>query len=211
MHRVWPLIVLLAGCAAEPALCASPDDHCPLDAPYEGTPCIGALSCSYPHPDDPSQPIGLRVDCVEERWRETVLCSSCPPRTVERCRTPDVSAIDGTLTLAFTDEPVVFGAQGAAMLAHTLSIEGLEDAERCVSVRERTFIDGMPGPATFAVLLRCGGSQRILSLLYDLPCEPGIHRLEVEAVVDGVDGVARIGVDFDGADCPPRTDGGLDG
>jgi len=209
MRRLWMLLVLL-GCAPEPALCASPDDDCPVEPAFQGTPCIGALSCTYPYPDDPSVEMGLRMDCIDARWRETVLCSSCPPRMVERCRTPDLSPIEGTATLAFTSDPVQFGAQGAVMLAHTLSIEGLEDAERCVSVRERTFIDGMPGPATFAVLLRCGGSQPILSLLYDLPCEPGVHRLEVEAEVDGVEGVARIGLDFDAADCPPLEGGALD-
>lgn len=208
--RCWLLALLLSACAPEPALCGSPDDHCPSEAPFEGTACIGSLTCEYPHPDDPSHPIGLRTDCVGGRWRDTILCPSCPLRAVERCRTPDASPLDGALTLAFADEPVRFGAQGAAMLAHTLSIEGLEDAERCVSVRERTFIDGMVGPASFTVLLRCGGSQPILGLLYDLPCTPGVHRLEVEAEVEGVEGVTRIGLDFDGADCPPLTDGDLD-
>lgn len=207
MRRQWLLIVWLVGCVPEPALCAMPDDHCPEAPAFQGTPCIGALSCTYPYPDDPSIELGFRMDCVEERWRETVLCSSCPPRMVERCRDPDLSPIDGSISLTFAAEPVVFGPQGGVMLAHTLSIEGLEDAERCVSVRERTYLDGMPGPASFAVLLRCGGSQPILSLLYDLPCEPGIHRLEVEAEVDGIEGVTRIGLDFDGADCPPLTDG----
>lgn len=206
--RRWLLALLLSGCAAEPLLCATPDEHCPHEAPFEGTPCIGALSCTYPHPDDPLRPDGLRTDCVSERWRDTILCPSCPPRTVERCREPDRSSIEGgTIVLTFADDPVRFGPQGGAMLAHTLAIEGLEDAERCVSVRERTYIDGRVGPSSFAVRLRCGGSQPILALLYDVPCSPGVHRLEVEAEVEGVEGLARIGLDFDGADCPPPSDG----
>ncbi len=211
MRRAWLLCSLLAGCAPEAPQCATADDQCPIEAPFEGTPCIGALSCEYPHPDDPSHPIGLRTDCIDGRWRDTILCPSCPLREVERCRDPDPSPIDGAITLTLSDDPVRFGAQGAAMLAHTLSIEGLEDRERCVRVRERTFIDGMPAPASFSVRLRCGGSQPILGILYDLPCDPGVHRLEVEAEVEGVEGTARIGLDFDGADCPrDGADAGLD-
>jgi len=195
VRSLW--IGLLVGCAAAP--CGSPDAACPAEAPAAGGDCIGVLECFYAHPDFPSDPGGLRFVCEDGRWREEVRCEGCGPRRAESCRTPDTSSEPGAVRLSLEAPPVVIGTQGLAMVGFRL----LVDASRpCALVRGTTSIDGMPAPFVETVRLRCGASQTVYAILYDLPCSAPRHEIGLEVEVVGV-GRASAAFPWDGADCPP--------
>lgn len=106
------------------------------------------------------------------------------------------------MRVELAEEPIVWGPQGAPMIAHTVTIEGLEEARRCVEIRTRTSIDALTGPGEHALTLHCGRSQTIFGLLPALPCEPRDHLIVLEVEVLGA-GSDRVSLTYDGTRCPP--------
>lgn len=204
MRRLPAWLLLLGACgASEPSTCGVPDVACPAEAPYSGLACAGELECFYAHPDFPSDPRSSRFTCASDAWREDVLCDGCPPRRFEACRDADTDPIPGArVHVVLADEPIVIGPQGAAMLAYTLEVDGLDAERRCVSVREALALDDLSGPGAASVVLHCGRSLTIHALLPGLPCAPGDHAIAIEVEVEGA-GSDRASLVYDGARCPP--------
>jgi hypothetical protein len=188
---------------AGPLSCDAPDSVCPEDAPYPNGRCVGALDCTYDSPMLPG-PDDWTFQCVDGAWQEMLLCGGCAPQTYEACRTPiDTGMAGARVTSGITDGATlvpVFGGQGGAMIMHTVNVDGLDD-RRCVEVRQRVTLEGIPAEITIPVRLRCGRSAPMFAILPDRPCEFRDYAATLELEVLGA-GSETLDLTITGGSCP---------
>lgn len=191
-----------------PVACGEPDRACPAELPFTSGACEGALHCDA---------YGSHVaDCREGRWVIEALCDgpiggSCLPPLVESCEAPFEGTASATLAVGPFDEdrafgegelvPLIFGAQGGAMIRWALHADGAELPE-CVLARVRISVDGgEPYEISQTMALHCGDSLATLAILTDSPCEMREYAITLRVAVDGL-GETTSSVRAMGGLCP---------
>ena len=180
--------------------CEFPALACPPEAPLAGGACEGALSCEYVHPEA-GEGDEWSFTCVDGAWDERLVCGAnpCAPPLAERCREPFAGMLEGVGVEIGPAEggafrpfasgerlTAVLGPQGLAMVSLRLRLDSIT-APRCVLVRVTPSLDGVPGDLSeLPVTLRCGESERVLTILGSNPCEARDYALLLEVEVAGV-------------------------
>jgi hypothetical protein len=197
---------------AGPLACDAPDMVCPEEPPYPNGRCVGTLDCPYEHPMVPGPGV-WSFQCIDGAWRENLACGGCPPQTHEVCRTPTTEGMAGArVTSGLADGATVMlvtGGQGGSMIQHTVNLSGIADLDdrRCVMVRQRVTLEGVPAELSVPVRLRCGRSLPMFAILPDCPREPRLYAMTLEIEVEGA-GMETIDLSVMGGLCPR---GGFDG
>lgn len=194
--------------------CTVPDLQCPTERPFIGAACATTQVCQYP---DGNQVDTWTYTCEAGRWLGEATCEpvaggSCPvPPLVEKCSDPFDGSTSGAVvelgpanpTMPFTPfaegqaAPITWGGQGSPMLSFRVRVSGADDVA-CARLDMTTTVDGQPGLSTALVKLHCGESLSVFTIV-DLPCDPGVHTLDLTVEVQGVGtATAKLTVDTPG-------------
>jgi hypothetical protein len=190
--------------------CDEPASECPEELPLAGGPCVGGLHCEY---------VEWAFDCTDGAWQAIPMCVGCAPPLAEICRDPfDGSLDDGTVTLgpggydAFrpfaTDERVVpvWGGQGLAMVELRVQVDH-PTPPACVNVSVTASLDGLRGERIqLPVVMRCGQTAPVLTILPDNPCEFRDYEVTLEVDLGGI-GTATTTLVLEGGGCPRAAPG----
>lgn len=187
--------------AGMPVSCDEPDRACPSGAPVWGGPCEGTLSCPYEACGPGSDDI---YECVGGEWTLTmpVGCAGGSPPQAETCNAPFSGTFSGRVWISEdragapeledgATVPVVFGAQGFAMIPYRVHVDG-DGAPDCVRIRTTLTLDAMEGvPAPHDVRMRCGATLLVQDILPMLPCELRTYDVSITVEVEGIGSVSR--------------------
>jgi hypothetical protein len=199
-------LAALLGCSTGAPPVCSGDVVCPADTPLAGGSCLSGLECPFTVPGC----VGFgTARCAEGAWTleppPAVGCSigGFVPPAAETCRAPFTGTAEGGVSVALSELGFSWGAQGGAMIAVDVTLDGEAGELPCVGAAVRVEIDGRAEPeARSALRMRCGESHGLFVVLSENPCELRPYEVTVTATVEGV-GTARASTTFAGG--PPAT------